>query len=409
MGTATPVHPVDGGRVAHDEGMVDGVITGERRRLRLLQASTFTSNVDRFAIAPLLVPIGLELRASLAAVAAVASGYYLAYGLAQPVWGIVSDRVGRVRVMRISLIGAAVAGACSVVAPNLAVLAITRIVTGACFAGVIPTALVYVGDVWPAATRQRPVSEVLTASATGIAIATVGAGVVADLVGWRLVPGLSAAAAAALAVALRSLPEPDRTQEAGNPLRSVRAVFASGWGRLVLAIVLAEGVVVLGALTYIAPAVQALGRSAAIAGLVAASFGVGAVACSRLVRALVARVSSPGMAAIGGLCLVVAWAVPAVTVSIATLAVAGFGVGASWAFLHTTLQTWATEMVPTARATAVALFATSLFLGSAIGTAVAAPAAEAGAYGAVFGWAALGAVPVALVAWWGRRRWVRTR
>ena len=54
--------------------MVDGVVTGERRRLRLLQGSTFTSNVDRFAIAPLLVPIGLDLRASLAAVAAVASG-----------------------------------------------------------------------------------------------------------------------------------------------------------------------------------------------------------------------------------------------------------------------------------------------------------------------------------------------
>ena len=258
-------------------GMVDGVVTGERRRLRLLQASTFTSNVDRFAIAPLLVPIGLDLQASLAAVATVASVYYLAYGLAQPVWGMVSDRIGRVRVMRIALLGAAVAGACSVVAPNLVALGLTRVVTGACFAGVIPTALVYVGDVWPAATRQRPVSEVLTASATGIAIATVGAGVVADLVGWRAVPGLSAAAAAALVVALRRLPEPERPQTAGNPLRSVRAVFASGWGRLVLAIVLAEGVVVLGVLTYIAPAVQALGRSAAVAGLVAASFGVGAV------------------------------------------------------------------------------------------------------------------------------------
>jgi predicted MFS family arabinose efflux permease len=389
--------------------MVDGVVTGERRRLRLLQGSTFTSNVDRFAIAPLLVPIGLDLGASLAAVAAVASGYYLAYGLAQPVWGIVSDRFGRVRVMRVALFGAAVAGACSVVAPNLLALGITRVVTGACFAGVIPTALVYVGDVWPAATRQRPVSEVLTASATGIAIATVGAGVVADLVGWRAVPGLSAAAAAALVVALRRLPEPERPQPAGNPLRSMRAVFASGWGRLVLAVVLAEGAVVLGVLTYIAPAVQAMGRSAAVAGLVAASFGVGAVACSRMVRALVERVSSPGIAAIGGVCLVVAWAVPAFSVSVVTLAIAGFGVGASWAFLHTTLQTWATEMVPGERATSVALFATSLFLGSAIGTAVAAPAAEAGAYAAVFAWSAIGAVPVALTAWWGRRRWVRRR
>jgi len=385
------------------------VVAGERGKLRLLQASTFTSNVDRFAITPLLVPIGLELQASLAAVATVASGYFLAYGLMQPVWGIVSDRVGRVRVMRITLVGAAVAGACSVVAPNLLVLGITRVVAGACFAGIIPTTLVYVGDVWPAATRQRPISDILTASATGIALATVGSGLVADLVGWRVVPGLTAAVAAGLAVALRRLPEPDRPPVVGNPLLSLRTVLRSRWGRLVLVIVLVEGAVVLGVLTYLAPAVQWLGRSAAMAGLVAAAFGAGALACSRLVRVLVPRVPRAGMAAIGGLCLVAGWAVPAVSVSVATVAVAGLAVGASWAFLHTTLQTWATEMVPAERASAVALFATSLFLGSALGAAAAAPGAEAGRYGTVFACAAVVAVPVAVAACWGRRRWDATR
>ncbi|HWM02374.1 MAG TPA: MFS transporter [Actinophytocola sp.] len=385
------------------------VVAGERGKLRLLQASTFTSNVDRFAITPLLVPIGLELQASLAAVATVASGYFLAYGLMQPVWGIVSDRVGRVRVMRVTLVGAAVAGACSVVAPNLLVLGITRVVAGACFAGIIPTTLVYVGDVWPAATRQRPISDILTASATGIALATVGSGLVADLVGWRVVPGLTAAVAAGLAVALRRLPEPDRPPVVGNPLLSLRTVLRSRWGRLVLVIVLVEGAVVLGVLTYLAPAVQWLGRSAAMAGLVAAAFGAGALACSRLVRVLVPRVPRAGMAAIGGLCLVAGWAVPAVSVSVATVAVAGLAVGASWAFLHTTLQTWATEMVPAERASAVALFATSLFLGSALGAAAAAPGAEAGRYGTVFACAAVVAVPVAVAACWGRRRWDATR
>jgi MFS family permease len=297
-----------------------------------------------------------------------------------------------------------------VVAPNLLVLGITRVVTGACFAGVIPTALVYVGDVWPAATRQRPVSEVLTASATGIAIATVGAGVVADLVGWRAVPGLSAAAAAALVVALRRLPEPERPQAAGHPLRSIRTVFASGWGRLVLAVVLAEGVVVLGVLTYVAPAVQALGRSTAVAGLVAASFGVGAVACSRMVRALVERVSSPGIAAIGGLCLVagvgrargVGVGLDAgrrrvrrrrlVGVPAHHPADVGHGDGAGRAgdvgrAVRRRRCSWAARSAPP----------------------VAAPAAEAGAYAAVFAWSAVGSVPVALAAWWGRSRWVRTR
>jgi MFS family permease len=113
------------------------------------------------------------------------------------------------------------------------------------------------------------------------------------------------------------------------------------------------------------------------------------------------------MAAVGGVCLVLAWAVPAVAVTVPTLVAAGLLVGAAWAFLHTTLQGWATEMVPDERATAVALFAGALFLGSALGTAAAAPFAEAGAYGAVFAVSALVAVPVAVVAAVGRGRAAR--
>jgi predicted MFS family arabinose efflux permease len=172
-------------------------------------------------------------------------------------------------------------------------------------------------------------------------------------------------------------------------------------------VVLVEGSVVLGVLTYLAPAVQSLGFSAGMAGLVAASFGVGALGFSRLVRTLVPRIAPAGMAAIGGACLVVAWTLPVFVVSVATLAVAGLLVGASWAFLHTTLQTWATEMAPGDRATAVALFATCLFLGSAVGAAVAAPLAEAGRYPLLFGASALVAVPVAIVATVGRRRYGR--
>ena len=50
--------------------------------------------------------------------------------------------------------------------------------------------------------------------------------------------------------------------------------------------------------------------------------------------------------------------------------------GLAWTALHSTLQTWATEMVPGVRATSVALFAACLFLGSALGAAGAAPLAE---------------------------------
>jgi predicted MFS family arabinose efflux permease len=382
---------------------------GERGRLRLLQLAALTSTCDRFSIAPLLVVIGLDMGAPLSAVAAVASAYFLAYGLMQPVWGMISDRIGRVRVMRLSLLGAALAGVGSVLAPNLLVLGICRTVAGGCFAALIPSTLVYVGDMWPAAVRQRPLADVLAASSLGIAVATAGAGLLADLIHWRAVPGATAAAAALLWVALARLPEPDRSPATGNPLRSVVRVLRERWALVVFVLVFVEGMAVLGVLTYLAPAVQALGSSAALAGLVAASFGVGALGWSRLVRLLVGRTPAGALASIGGALLVAGWAVPAVAVNVGTVTVAGLLLGGSWAFLHTTLQGWATEVVPTERATAVALFAALLFLGGSAGTAAAGPLADAGAFGTMFRVALCVAVPLAVAAGFARFRYGAAR
>ena len=41
-------------------------------------------------------------------------------------------------------------------------------------------------------------------------------------------------------------------------------------------------------------------------------------------------------------------------------------VGLAWAAMHSSLQTWATEVLPSARATVVSLVAGSLFVGSAV-------------------------------------------
>jgi MFS family permease len=75
-----------------------------------LQLAAFFSSFDRFAIAPMLLTIAASLGASLTEVAATASLYYLFYDLMQPAWGMLSDRLGRVRVMRLTFFGAAFAG-----------------------------------------------------------------------------------------------------------------------------------------------------------------------------------------------------------------------------------------------------------------------------------------------------------
>lgn len=387
--------------------MVVEAVAGGRSRLRLLQLASLTSTCDRFALPPLLVLIGIDLGAPLASVAVVASAYFLAYGAMQPVWGVVSDRIGRVRVMRVALLGGAVAGLGSALAPNLLVLLLTRIVAGACFAALQPTTLVYVGDVWPAEGRQRPLSEVLAAASLGIAVATAGAGLLADAAGWRVVPALTGAAGAGLWFALRRLPEPDHPPVREGPVRAVAAVLRRPWPLVVLGLVLVEGAVVLGVLTYLAPAVSALGYSAGVAGLAAAAFGAGAVAWSRLVGPLIGRWSPAALAGTGSAMLVAGWAVPAVAVTLPTVAVAGLLLGGSWAFLHSTLQAWATQVAPAQRATAVALFAAMLFLGSAAGSALAAAPAGAGDFAGVFRVALVAAAPLALAATLARWRYQR--
>ena len=94
--------------------------------LRLLRAAAFLSNFDRFTVAPMLLTIAADLRVSLAEVAAVASLYYLLYGLMQPVWGMLSEGLGRGGVMRLTLLAVVVPGLLSALAPTLAVLVVGR-------------------------------------------------------------------------------------------------------------------------------------------------------------------------------------------------------------------------------------------------------------------------------------------
>ena len=183
-----------------------------RGHLRALQAVNAVSSLDRATVAPMLLVISLDLHASVAQVTVAASLYYLSYGLLQPVWGIVSARLGTVRTLRLALVGAAVAGGLSALAPGVVLLAVLRCIAGGFFGGAIPATLVYVGASVPVERRQQPVTDLMAGVAVGMAVATVAAGWTAQLVTWRLMFALTAAAGIALAIYLRRVPEPPPVQ-----------------------------------------------------------------------------------------------------------------------------------------------------------------------------------------------------
>ncbi len=270
-------------------------------RLRLLQAAAFLSTFDRFTVAPMLVTIAADLRVSLADVSAAASLYFLLYGLMQPVWGMLSDRLGRVRVMRLALLGVLVPGLLSALAPNLAILVAARAITGGLFAAVIPASLVYIGDTVPITTRHKALGNQLGATATATALATVGAGAVAYFGLWRLAFAVPVLAASVLGLLIAArLPEPERKDGEAGPLVRLGRFVRRPWAVLVVLLALVGGEVILGYLTYLAPALEAVGYGAAVAGAVVGLFGIATLLWTRAVNHAAERVGSGALILIGG-------------------------------------------------------------------------------------------------------------
>ncbi len=374
---------------------------------RLLQLTAFVSTLDRFVMPPMLIAMARDLDVPLTQIVQVAGVYFLAYGLMQPVWGMVSDSLGRVRTMRLALALAAVMTTASALTATPLYLGIARGLAGACFAAAIPASLIYIGDTVPAHRRQRDVTDLMVGVALGTAVASVGAGVLAQLLSWRIAFVVTGLGALALVAALRHLAEPPRTRMHRHPLAPLVQVVLDGPARLVLALAFVEGAVLLGMLTLLPPAVEAAGVGAALAGAVTAVYGVAVFGFARVVGAMSHRLQTSRLIALGACSALAACSLAALSRSPAMAVIVAVLLGLAWAAMHSSLQTWATEVLPSARATVVSLFAGSLFIGSAVSALVIAGPAEANRYAEIFTWAAALTIPLGLFATWGRARWRR--
>jgi predicted MFS family arabinose efflux permease len=353
-------------------------------------------------VGPLLVIVAANLGASLAQTTAIASGYFLAYGLSQPLWGVLADSLGRIRLMRATLIAGAAAGILSALSPGLGALVAARALTGAFFGAIIPTSLTYVGDTVDEVHRQPALSDLMAAIALGTALATAAAGALAQLASWRLAFALPSVLAIGCAVALRRRPEPHRDTRVGMAT-TVRQTLSNRWVVGVVTLALVEGAVVLGILTLLAPALQSRGVDASSAGLAVAAYGFSVLLATRVVKVLSRRLPMATLMGIGGTAVVLAYTTLALHISIATVLTAACLLGVTWAFLHSSLQTWATSVLPHARGTVVSLFAAFLFAGSSFAASAAAPLGDHGQWSLLFALTSAVAIVMTIAAVLGYR------
>jgi predicted MFS family arabinose efflux permease len=169
--------------------------------------------------------------------------------------------------------------------------------------------------------------------------------------------------------------------------------MADRWAMIVIGTVTLEGVLLFGAVALIASYLQrSFGASPSVAGTVTALFGLGGIFYAVNARRLIARLRQSGLCRLGGVLFALAMLVlivqPAWQPAILATLMAGLG----YYMLHNTLQTQATQLSIEARGTAIAWFATGLWLGQGIGVSIAAAVAERFGFLVVFGATALGLV-----------------
>jgi MFS family permease len=371
--------------------------------IRLLQRAAFVATFDRFAMSPMLVAIAHDLGVPLSSIVRAAGAYFLAYGLSQPLWGTVSDRFGRVATMRVTLLLAGLCSITSAAAGSAVLLGVARGLAGGLFGAAYPAALIYLGD-----TVRADVTRLMVGVALGTALASVGAGIIAEVLSWRVMFVLTGLAAVVLALRLGALPEPPREHHGGTFLRPVGYVGRSPITLFVLLCALAEGAVLLGTITLLPPAMEHAGASTTIAGIVTGVYGVSVFAFSAFVGRISQRWHASRLITIGALAAVAACLVLTASQEVIAGVVAAVLLGLAWTAMHSTLQTWATEVLPTARATVVSFFAGSLFVGSSFAAVVASGLTDQGRYGVLFAACAALAVPLGLGAAIVRTRWHRT-
>ena len=169
--------------------------------------------------------------ASQAAVQLTFSGYIVAYGGAQLVWGPLSDRLGRKPTLMIGLALAGVASVLAALAPDLPTLTAARVLQGVGTAASMVVGRALVQDLFQGPERTRVMAWVGMAMGLCPPAATILGGQIHVQLGWRANFVLVAALAAALLLAAwRGLPDRAAAPSPGMPrphwLRSMLQSYA---------------------------------------------------------------------------------------------------------------------------------------------------------------------------------------
>jgi predicted MFS family arabinose efflux permease len=328
---------------------------------------------------PIVLPVAAHFAVTPTSAALLNTVYALPYALAQPFLGPIGDRFGKPRCIQVCVAGLALMLALGAFAPSFALLLATRIGAGIFAGGLIPLVVAGLGDSYDMSERQVMIGRMLFAIISGQMLGSVVSGFANDAFGWHsalvIGAGVGALAAAVAWFAMPASASAAATRDGGSFGELYGRVFANPKAPWLIGGVAIEGMFFYGLFPYmgellLATARPASGGIAGITGIVLGAFGIGGLLYAASVRVMLRHFGVRRMCLIGSTTAAACYAALAFVPSWWLAALAMFVAGVSFYMMHNSLQTEATELAPTARGSAVALFACGFFIGQGLGTVV---------------------------------------
>lgn len=236
----------------------------------------FMVGTDLFVVAPLLPHIAASFDVSAASTGLLITAFSIAYVVASPFAGWISDRWDRATVLVVALVLFSAANVATALAPGFGLLLVARVVAGIAAAATGPTVYALVS------TRARPQARAQVLAVVGSGLLTalwVGApagSLLGRYVGWQAAFVILAVGTLLLAFphafVWRARPVP----EAVSPARAPHRVGRPGVAVAAVAVTTLWAFAVYSLYTFLAVALHADGRSTTVTWLLVV-YGVGAV------------------------------------------------------------------------------------------------------------------------------------
>lgn len=207
--------------------------------LWVLAGATFLIFFQAYMVAPLIPRLSTVFDASIQTLGLSVPAYLIPYGISTLFYGLLSDRVGRQRLLLTSLLAFVVLTGLTATAQTAAQLIGWRFLTGLGASGVVPLALALMGDLFRYEQRGRPLGWLFGAMAGGAAFGSTVGVVLEPFIGWRMLfVGVAVAAAIVFSLLLpyrallrpQAAPQGRRLPRLSEVVAGYRSLLAIGRG-----------------------------------------------------------------------------------------------------------------------------------------------------------------------------------